>query len=554
MKLLSKLAIAFVICLLAIPVLGPISPVQATSASFSISHGSIARDEGYVGDEVRISGSWDDTYGAHIYIYYELYNVDEDHWDYEKARYSNYDTTNAFYSFYSSFTIPESCAGEHDILICYYDDPDDVADTLQFTIHPSIEIDETEGPAGTEVKVSGKGWAENESEIEIRFYLQDPGTTHYETSSYYEVVATVEIDVDDYGTWEDEIAFNVPPASKGDHWIYAVGSKTETNDIEDDNIKGVEFEILPGISVSPASGAPGEVITVTGSGFAADEEDIEILFDNDMVASNIKADNDGVWGKTVTVPQLPKDTYDISAEGEYTAAEDLTEVEFEVVPGLTVTPIEGHVGTTVNLSGGGFPAGKTISATYDGVQVGTTTTDANGSFANFTFEATNKQTTHVVNHPIVVTYDSATLSNNFVMESVPPPIPMPVAPGNGSRIGYVGKQKPTLEWSAVTDDSGVTYDLQVSSTEDFAEILVSTTDLTEATYTLSDEAGLSYGTYYWRVKAIDGARNDSGWCSPYHFKTDLLPFWAAIAIVALLVVLIGFLVYFFAVRRRSFYD
>lgn len=544
MKLLSRLVIALVICLLAIPLLA--APVEA--ADFSLGD-----DEGYVGDELSISGSWDDTYGNKMYVYYELDTGEYEYLGRCSAGYYNemYESYQ-FYRSHCKFDIPESYAGDHDILICYDYDPDDDYTTLTFTVHPSIEIDEADGPAGTKVEVSGKGWAENESEIEIRFYLQDPGTTHYETSSYYEVVATEEIDVDDYGTWEDEITFNVPPSSKGDHWIYAVGNKTD--DIEDDEIKGVEFKVLPGISVSPASGAPGEVITVSGSGFAADEEDIEILLDNDMVASNIKADDDGVWGKTFSVPQLPQGTYDISAEGEYTASGDLAEVEFEVVPGLTVTPIEGHVGTTVNLSGGGFPAGKTISATYDGVQVGTTTTDGNGSFANLTFEATNKQTTHVVNHPIVVTYDSATLSNNFVMESVPPPIPIPVAPGDGSRIGYVGKQKPTLEWSAVTDDSGVTYDLQVSSTEDFAGIVLSTTNLTEATYTLSDEAGLSYGTYYWRVKAIDSAKNDSGWCSPYHFKTDLLPFWAAIAIVALLVVLIGFLVYFFAVRRRSFYD
>jgi len=61
---------------------------------------------------------------------------------------------------------------------------------------------------------------------------------------------------------------------------------------------------------------------------------------------------------------------------------------------------------------------------------------------------------------------------------------------------------------------------------------------------------LPYGRYYWRVKAIDGAENGSGWTIPYSFKAGFLPLWAFITIVALLAVLIGVLVYFFAIRKK----
>jgi hypothetical protein len=244
MKMLTRLATALLMCLIAIPMMA--TPAQA-AGTFSISGGSVLHDEGYVGDEINIDGSWDTAHGSYIYIYYELYNEDKDDWDYEKVRYdyAEYDGAEVTgYYFDCDFEIPESCMGVHDILICDDDDPDDDVDTIEFTVYPFIEIDEEDGPAGTEVGVSGKGWDEDESEIEIRFYLKDPGTAHLDDDDYYDVVASQDIEVNDYGSWED-VTFTVPPSSKGAHWIYAVGD--EANDIEDDEIKGAEFEVLPPI-------------------------------------------------------------------------------------------------------------------------------------------------------------------------------------------------------------------------------------------------------------------------------------------------------------------
>ncbi len=449
------------------------------------------------------------------------------------------------------FEIPESCRGEHDILICDDDDPDEDVYTLDFTVYPSIEIDEEEGAAGTEVEVTGFGWDEDESEIEIRFYLEDPDDD-YDDEDLYEVAWSGDIEVDDYGSWED-VTFEVPPASKGSHWIYAVGD--ESDDIEDDKIKGVEFEVLPGISLDKESGGFGDTITVTGSGFEEDEEDIEILFDGDVVKDNIEADDDGVWEATFEVPEAAKGTYDVTAEGRKTDKEDIKEVEFEVVPGLVLSPTEGHVGTSLTISGGGFPKNKSVTITYDGVTKGSSTTDSKGSFSAISFEATHTQTTHTVEHPVVATYDAATVpAKDFIMESLAPPKPTLSSPANDSRVGLFGKQTATFTWSVVTDDSGVSYNLQVGTSADFAQVLISKTGLTEVTYTLAGAEALDYGTYYWRVKAIDGAQNDSGWTTAYSFKSALLPLWAFIVIVALIVVLIGALVFVFGIRKRASYD
>jgi hypothetical protein len=545
MKILSRSVIALLICLLVIAML--VSPVWA----FSVSGGSVSRDEGYVGDEINIYGSWEATEGMYIYIYYELYNVDKDDWDYKKVRYDTYEEGEDAYYFDYDFAIPESCKGVHEIYICDDDDPDADVETLEFTVYPSIEIDKQEGPTGTQVEATGKGWNEDESEIEIRFYLKDPGTTYLDDEDYYVEVASKDIEVDDYGTWE-AVTFKVPAASKGDHWIYAVGDQAD--DIEDDEIKGVKFEVTPGISVEPKQGSLGDTVTVTGSGFKRNEGSIQILFDGKSVATGIKADSDGVWTGTFEVPAAATGKYDITAQGADTPKADVDEVEFEVTPGLKLEPAEGHVGTSLTVSGSGFPAGKSVAVTYDGVSKGSATTDSKGSFSGISFEATHTQSTHLEKHPVVATYDSTTVSKDFVMEATAPAKPALSSPADGSRVGFVWKATPTFEWSAVTDPSGVSYSLEVSSVEDFAILAIpEVTGLTGTSYELPGEQGLAYGTYYWRVRAVDGAQNVGEWSEADSFKSGLLPLWAFIVCAALLAVLIGVLVYFF-VRRGGSYD
>jgi hypothetical protein len=165
-------------------------------------------------------------------------------------------------------------------------------------------------------------------------------------------------------------------------------------------------------------------------------------------------------------------------------------------------------------------------------------------------------------------FDSTTLTETFVMESTAPGKPVPRTPVSGTRIGFLGKQTPTLTWSVVDDPSGVSYALQISTTSDFSQILISKSNLvaqgsaiivssagTEMTYTLSDAEALPFGTYYWRVKAVDGAMNDSGWSASNTFKAGLLPTWALIVIIVLAAVLIGALIYVLVIRDRvGLYD
>jgi hypothetical protein len=117
----------------------------------------------------------------------------------------------------------------------------------------------------------------------------------------------------------------------------------------------------------------------------------------------------------------------------------------------------------------------------------------------------------------------------------------------------MGEVTPTFEWSAVSDDSGVRYSLQVATSNDFAasSIIRSVTDLTETSYTM-DEA-LPNGSYYWIVEAVDGAENESGWTATRSFRVGLVPRWTFIIIIAAVAGVLLALVIRALVKRRSIY-
>ena len=155
-------------------------------------------------------------------------------------------------------------------------------------------------------------------------------------------------------------------------------------------------------------------------------------------------------------------------------------------------------------------------------------------------------------------------NTTFFMEQNPPAAPEPLSPVNGTGVGFVGKVTPTFKWSNVTDPSGIaSYDLQISTNStNFTAPIVSLSIASEnvtslddtVAYALPKEYALSSGTYYWELRAVDGAGNEGNWTAVQSFYTGHLPSWAFIVIIGLVVVGIGALVYFFVIKpRRGFY-
>jgi len=487
----------------------------------------LSKSSGYVGDEIYLSGSGLSDYAdERLYVRYKVNS------DYETVDRVWVESDGTFDS--DRFTIPESCKGEH---IVGVDNNESGTPFVYetFTVEPMLKItspSDAEGFVGSEVTIKGTGFGEEEEHIEVRYYT---------TSSDFTSVKS-NITANEHGTFT--ATFKVPASSKGKHEILAKGYDTA-----EDEVKEATFTVEPGISLSKSSGYVGDSITVTGSGFDASETGVRVTYDGIQVGSTTTADTRGAWTITFDVPESTKAVHTIDAYGSYTSAADIAEKEFTISHKATLTPTEGYVAISLSVSGTGFPANQAVSIKYDGTQVATATSNSKGSFSA-TFPA--PKSIHG-NHTVIASDASGnSVSLSFAMESDAPAKPVLSSPANGSRLGFITKQAPKFEWSAVADLSGVVYTWQIATDAGFVNLIVpEISDLTDNHYTLPKEQALSYGTYYWRVKAIDGAQNDSGWTVAYSFRSGLLPLWAFIVIIALVVVLVGALVYFLGKRRKG---
>ena len=218
---------------------------------------------------------------------------------------------------------------------------------------------------------------------------------------------------------------------------------------------------------------------------------------------------------------------------------------------VEVSPAQGPAGTTVTVTGTGFAANGTVTVSYDATPVATgSAIDADGAFSVvFTASGT------AGSHTITATDTTSTVTSAFTIttDSTPPPIPAPLLPIMGGKA----TSKARFDWDNVTDPSTpVTYTLQIASDTNFATIVLDKTGLTTSEYTLTEEEKLQPATaetlYFWRVRAIDGAFNASGWTGAGIFHVG-----AAFALTGpILYVVIGFgylLVFFlcFWISRRG---
>lgn len=121
----------------------------------------------------------------------------------------------------------------------------------------------------------------------------------------------------------------------------------------------------PIISINPLSGVPGSNLTVTGSGFAAKESDINVTFDSNPVSAVSSADVNGVWNSTFVIPASASGTHSIGAYGPITKT--ISPITFFTKPGISLSDTSGPPGSSVTVTGTGFAANETsIYITLDG--------------------------------------------------------------------------------------------------------------------------------------------------------------------------------------------
>ena len=430
-------------------------------------------------------------------------------------------------SWSATFPVPSSAKGNHTIDASgSTTKAGDVPDAT-LTVSPKITLTPVSGGVGTSVTVSGTGFGKDEGGIRVIYDGNDAKTG---------------ITADSKGSWN--ASFAVPSSVKGVHTIDALGASTEAGDVPD-----CTFFVSSAVRIKPESGYVGDSITIEGCGFGSNESGITVTLDGSVAKSNITANSEGCWTTAMAIIASTGGSHSIDAYSTSTTATDVADAKLNVLSKMGIEPAEGYVGCDIVVSGTGFSADKELTIKYDIVDVTTdVVSDAKGNFqANFEVPKSPGGKHNV----IASDAGGASVSGVFTMETTSPSLPQIVSPKDGNRVGFFDRAAPTFKWDAVSDPSGVYYSLQVSSDADFATTVLSKDDLVESKYTLTDDEALLRGKYYWRIKAVDGAGNDSGWTTPILVKIGIMPLWAFILIVVVAIAFITRLYFFMKNAKRG---
>jgi hypothetical protein len=490
-----------------------------------------------------------------------------------------------------AFYVPETVKGTYTVYLTR-EDYSELAYT-DFVVSPSVQIDPEEGPVGTEVTLNGYGFAASQ-DIQVSF------------------LDTVDTDTaNTVGSWE--VSHTIPP-TPGGNYTFEVEFKEGAIWYD---LAGKDFTVTPEIT-APSSGTVGHAIEISGTGFASEEEDVEVTFDGKVVEPNtpIVVDEDGSWEATIVIPPLARGTHTIDASGKSTVASDVPDVKVTVGAGILVEQISAYVGDTITVAGGGFATRETgIKITLDGTVVTPAiTAKIDGTWkSSFVLPASSYGSHAVGASGDITTAVTTTLNTKARIEELSP---VQGAPGDSVSLtgsGFSGVQRLTVTVGGVaasestqtqangnvvinfrvpaspegkqtvtaTDDGGasasayftvnkkvlptplltspedestlrsaqvtfhwltsgsdVTYTLEISEVASFTSIFQPRSGIGESSYTLTEEEALPKGTYYWRVKAVDGYGNESPWSDSRRFAVSPIPIWVWVVVgVVVLVVL-----------------
>jgi YVTN family beta-propeller protein len=230
---------------------------------------------------------------------------------------------------------------------------------------PALEIAPAEGVVGSQLAADGTGFAPNhlisftidgrpaESTCRADLNGNFPGVSH-----------------------AGGCTFVVPPAPAGAEVVSASdGSKTANATVDVRSLLRI-----------PSQGGPaGGNVSASGLGFAADSA-ITFYFDGSVLNSSCRTDPNGSFpgssdtGCRLTIPSAAVGRHTLEASDGV----DSSSVAY-VVTTLTVSPVGGEAGSSVNASGAGFSSNSTIVFTVGGAGTSSVCrTNASGDFGSGT--------------------------------------------------------------------------------------------------------------------------------------------------------------------------
>jgi hypothetical protein len=414
---------------------------------------------------------------------------------------------------------------------------DEIGAVAQFTVTAGgITLSPTHGVVGTDVKITGEYFSPSEY---ITVTCDDEGVD----------IKSGDKKTSSAGGFTSHILIIANTA--GEHTIA----------VEDDSGHSAEatFTVEPKIAVGATEGKAGDTVEVTGTGFGGNVG-ADVMLNGSVVGSG-ETDEYGSLTASFEVPDVAEGSYDVTVDDD-DGNEASVAFAIYIATEVSISPVTtqaspGHVGTDITISGVGFEREHTITITYatEPTVVKTVTSDADGAFTA-TFKAPKSEAGA---HTITASDGTNSLTTTFYMESTPPPVPEPLLPETDVKTASPVQ----FDWGDVTDDSlPVTYTLQVAIDDNFttASIVREEKGLTDSEYTLTEAEKLEpkgkETPYYWRVKAIDSASNESAWSTPKSFYTGggisfALPSWRIHLFWGIGVVVAIFFGYWLGRRRAA---
>ncbi len=387
-----------------------------------------------------------------------------------------------------------------------------------------VSLDITEGAVGTRVRITGRG-----------FYSDKIVAFYYHFNEVRDKLGTVVATP----VGECSYDFTIPCSTAGRKNISAENAQGDFAE--------ARFEVIPSATLDTTSGGVGDIVSVSGTGFGYRSE-IAVYFGTNRVAYD-DTDQYGSFEGAFKVPAIKAGPYDVKIEDE---DGNIVRLQFTIAADATLDKTAGNVGTELTVSGTGFEADDTVSVKYDDVTITTTTADSDGAFSIDFDTPVSTRGEHVV----TVSDSANTRQLTFTVESEAPPAPALLLPETDAKI----EPPVSLQWQEVSDPSlPISYNLQVTSDEAFADMLLEKRGLLAHEYTLSEEEDLTptkkNAPYYWRVQAVDSASNESEWSTPGSFyiaSAAFLPIWVIILLIVFGVAIIIFVVW--RLRRETRYD
>jgi hypothetical protein len=343
-------------------------------------------------------------------------------------------------------------------------------------------------------------------------------------------------------TQDVTVSFTIPEAAYGTNFVQYM------RNWRPENPYGFSFSVEPSLSVTPTTVTPRSTVTIKGTGFPAKNKEIKVSFDGNDTKMSLYSNEVGTFTGQFTIPETMAGSHRFQATVSNLSVGDIT-ANLQVDPAIKLEPEQPEIGSEVTLTGWGFAAKSKVTIKYDDIAISNSpTTSDTGNFTDkFTVPESSSD-----NHVITATDRAGNVATfGLPLEGTAPTVPTPISPVD-QRYGWFGAQPVAFSWTSVSDPSGITYTVEVDNSLRFfpLEPGMRKTGLTAPNCVMN----LEPGTYYWRVKAIDGAGNESEWSlSPYPFQVGFFSgLYLAVGAFIFLIVFIFILRAFFR-RVREYY-